>query len=357
MVSVFYATREDVKSALDVKETARNNRQIDRLIDFASRSIEGLCHRKFYPELDTRYFAWPDDQMGRSYRLWLNKDELISVTSVTAGGTTIASTDYFLEPVNSGPPYTRLEIDLSSSAYFDVGDTHQRNIAITGTFGYRDDSESAGTLAEVLDSSETSVDVSDASLIGVGDVIKIDDERMIVTNKQMVTSGQSLQTTVTAMTNSETIAVTDGTAYAVDEVILIDSERMLIVDIAGNNLTVKRAWDGSTLAAHNSGATIYALRTLTVTRGALGTTAAAHNSATAITRHVVPSGIRTLCVAEVVWALQQETSGFGRFVGAGMGTTFGKDDDRRLLASAYAIEDLRNVTRARYGRSVRIGAI
>lgn len=54
-----YATREEVKSALDIKQTARNNDQVDRAIDSASRAVEGLLHRVFYPTFDTRYVDWP----------------------------------------------------------------------------------------------------------------------------------------------------------------------------------------------------------------------------------------------------------------------------------------------------------
>lgn len=53
---VCYCTREDVKNALDIKETARNDDQIDRAIEGATDTIEDDLNRKFYPEVDTRYF-------------------------------------------------------------------------------------------------------------------------------------------------------------------------------------------------------------------------------------------------------------------------------------------------------------
>jgi len=66
-----YATREDVMRALDSKLTARNAAQIDRALQSASRDIEALCHRTFYPEQAERSWDWPDSQQRPSWRLWL----------------------------------------------------------------------------------------------------------------------------------------------------------------------------------------------------------------------------------------------------------------------------------------------
>jgi len=346
-MGIWYCTREDVKSALDSQETARNNAQIDRLIEAASRSVEQLCHRDFYPWTGTRYFDWPNVQHAAPWRLWLNRDELISFTSGTSGGVTLTLSDVLLEPANSGPPYNRLELDLGGSSSFDSGDTPQRNIAITGVYGGNADTAAAGALAEALDSSETGVDVTDGSLVGVGSALKVDDEWMIVTGRQMLTTGQTLQTDLTASAAAVTVAVTTGSAYAVGETILLDSERMLIVDIAGNNLTVKRAWDGSVLATH-TGSTIYSPRTLLVTRGALGTTAAAHNSAAAVSKLAVPGLVRQLAIAETLTALQQEGAAYGRVIGSG---------DAQREASGKGLADLRCQTYDAHGRKVRMRAV
>lgn len=310
-MGVWYTTREAVKSALDVKETARSNAQVDRAIEAASREIEGCLHRRFYPEVRTLAFDWPNAQRARPWRLWLDANELISVTTLTAGGVTIAPGDVLLYPTG-GPPYSRLEVDLGSSAAFSSGDTHQQAISITGLYGYRADETTAGTLAAAVSTTTaTTISVSDSAAIGVGDIVRVDDERMIVTGKSMLTSGQTLQTPLTASAANVTVAVTTGSDFAVDEVILLDSERMLIVDIAGDNLTVRRAWDGSVLAAH-TGSTIYAPRALTVERGALGTTAATHSDGADIVRHVPPGPVVALCVGLSLAQLLGEQSGYAR---------------------------------------------
>ena len=347
-MGTWITTREVVKSALDSKETARNNAQIDRAIESASRSVEGLLHRRLAPTLATRYFDWPNQQYARAYRLWLDENDLISVTSVTAGGTAISASDYFLEPVNSGPPYNRLELDLGSAAAFGGGDTHQRSIAITGLWGIGDDSEPAGILAAAISStSATSCNVSDSSLIGVGSILKVDSERLIVTEKSWLTTSQTLQTPLTASQANVTVAVTTGSAYNIGEVILLDSERMLILDISGNNLTVKRAWDGSALAAH-TGSTIYAPRTLTLTRGALGTVAATHLISAPITKWAPPALIRDLVVAEALNALQQETSGYAHTIGSG-------ESERETLGRG--LSDIRKAALRAYGRHARIRSV
>jgi len=172
---------------------------------------------------------------------------------------------------------------------------------------------------------------------------------MIVTAKSFLDTTQDLQTvSVTASAGDTTIGVTTGTTFFVGETILIDAEKMLIVDIASNNLIVKRAWDGSVLAAHSQNASIYAPRTLTVTRGALGTTAAAHDTAAAITVWVVPGLVRQLAIAEAMTALQQEGSAYGRVVGSG---------DNQREASGKGLADLREQVYTRYGRKVRARAV
>lgn len=354
-MGVWYTTREEVKSALESAETARNNVQVDRAIEASSRALEGpgLLNRRFYPELATRSFDWPDVSGSLSWQLWLGQHELISATSITSGGVALAAGTYLLEPVNTGPPYDRIEIDLSQGSAFSSGSTFQRAIAVLGLWGHRNDTEPAGALAAAISSTTaTTITVTDGSMptgVGVGHLITIDSERLIVTGKSMADSGQTLGGSgLTASTAGVSVAVTTGSAYAVDEVILIDSERMRIVDIAGNTLTVKRAWDGTVLAAHSVGATIYAARTLTVTRGVLGTTAATHTNSTAITRHAAPGPVRTLCLAESMNTLLQEGAGYARVIGSG---------ESARTAGIGALKSLRQQVIDTYGRGLRTRAV
>ncbi|NGO68520.1 hypothetical protein [Streptomyces boncukensis] len=347
---VWYATREDVKGGLDYPEVARSNRMIDRAIEAASRDVEALTHREFTPTVDTREFNWPNQSYARSWRLWLNQHELISVATLASGGTTISASDFFLEPSADGPPYNRIEIDLSSSASFSAGDTHQQSIVITGLWGYRNNETTLGATVEALDASETGVDVDgDTSAeAGVGSVLRVDDERIEVTGRAQLDTGQNLGGNLTASTSDQTVTVSDGTGYAVGEVLLIDSERMLITDIAGNNLTVKRSWDGTTLAAHSSGADIFAPRTLTVTRGALGTTAATHSTSATVYRWDPPGPVRELVEALAMNTVLQKSSGYARTVGAG---------ENQRESSGRGLRDLRQRVYVSHGRKARTRAV
>lgn len=350
MVEVWYATREAVRTTLDSVESTRNNRRIDRAIAQASRSIEGQCHRLFHPTTATRYFDWPDrSRNGRAWRLWLDEDEIISLSSLTSGGTALSASDYFLEPVNQGPPYTYVEINLANNAAFTgAASTWQHSLVAVGDFGYGSSTEAAGTLSGAVSSTTaTTVAVSDSGAIGVGDFFLVDSERMRVTAKAQLTTGQTLQTPLTASNSNVTVAVTTGSAYHVDETILLDSEKMLITDISGNNLTVERAYEGSVLATH-TGSTIYAPRTLTVVRGYLGSTAATHADTTACYRHVPPSLITEWCIGEALTTLAAGTASYARVAVQG---------ENIKEITGKALTDIRQRAIAAYARKVRMKSV
>ncbi|MEU4804315.1 hypothetical protein [Actinosynnema sp. NPDC023587] len=343
----WYCSREDVMGATDSKFTARDTARVDRAVAASSRGIELTLHRKFYPWTGTRTFDWPNDQHGTSWRLWLNQHELVSVSGIVTGGVTLAPAGYLLRP-DAGPPYTRVEINLSGGASFGAGATHQRAISIAGVWGYDADTDPVGSLAVAVSSTTaTSITVTDSAAVGVGHILLVGSERMIVTGKRMASTGQTVQAPLAAQQNATTLAVADGSTYAYDEVVLLDSERMLIVDIAGNNLSVRRAWDGSTLAAH-TGSTIYAGRALTVERGALGTTAATHLIGAPIARHHVVDPVRQLCIAETINTVHQELAGYARQIGAG---------ETARESYARGLRDLRAEVYAAYGRKARIRAV
>ncbi len=348
---VCYANREMVKAATDVAASAYVDAQVDRAIETGSDDVDGLCHRRFWPELGTRYFDWPDWwQSGTAWRLWLDDNDLITVTSLVSGGVTIAPSDYFLRrsDAKDEPPYTHIEINLATQAAFGGGTTWQRSIAVTGLWGYSAVEQPGGALAEALDAAETGVDVTDSASVGVGDLVRADAERMLVTGKTMLTTGQSLQGSVTAAQADRALAVTSGAGYAVGETLLLDSERVLVQDIAGNTLLVRRAFDGTPLAAH-TGSTIYAPRTLTVVRGYAGTTAATHSSSAAVARHVAPAAVRDLAAGYAINQRQQEQAAYARASGEGdhRTETLGRGITKGLEADCYT----------RYGRKARIRTV
>ena len=136
------------------------------------------------------------------------------------------------------------------------------------------------TLHNQLRAGRTELNVADAGGITVNDVILIDNERMLVTAKSgdtlTVTRGHlsstaanhaapakvyvldSATTASAALDSSATsLAVASAGGIAANAVIQIDDERMLVTAKSGNTLTLTRGHDGTTAAAHSSGATVY----------------------------------------------------------------------------------------------------
>jgi hypothetical protein len=351
-MGVFYATRENVKAALDIRETARKNTEVDSAIDAASRTVEGYLNRTFYPVNATRYFDWPNYQYARSWRLYLEQNEVASVSALTSGGVAISASNYFLEPINDGPPYTRIELKLNASEAFGKGTTHQRDVAITGVFiGCPVNDLISGTLVGAINASVTSIAVSDSGVIGVGSIIKVDSERMLVTEKVMKDTGVNIDAADSLTASMADVSITASTLTSipiVGETILINSERMLVVDVAGLIITVQRATDGSVLASHAANADIFAPRTLTVTRAALGTSGASHADAAPVTRHEVPALIAEFTTALALNTLLQRSSGYARMSGTG---------DNAQEFTGRGIAAIQSDAESTYGRQARISAI
>src|SRR3546814_16931304 len=88
-----YASREDVKRALDIAETARADDQIDRALSSASDSMESLLNRRFYPEIRTQAFDWPDPLGTTSlpFTVYFDRHDVLSITPLTSGSQIVRS--------------------------------------------------------------------------------------------------------------------------------------------------------------------------------------------------------------------------------------------------------------------------
>lgn len=350
-MGVHYCLRDSVKLAVDVKDSARANAQIDRIIEDVSRVIDrSLCRRVFYPRIETQTFDWPDPDRPNPWRLWLGgRSELASLTSISSGGVTIPLASALLYPTY-GPPYTRLELDRSSTSTFAGASTPQNAITITGVFaGAPIDETAVALLTEDLDATETAIDVDATSTVGPGALIRIGAERMLVTESSALDTGINLAGDITAQMNATAVPLSTTTgAPRPLETIAINGERMLVTDVIGSTAYVRRAYDGTPAAAHTTGADIYAYRTLTVQRGVLGTTAATHLTAAPVLRWLPPGPVQGLAVAETLNQLEQERSAYARVIGTG---------DQQREARGAGLKEKRDDVRKAYGRRVRMGAV
>jgi len=351
--AIVYASREDVKRAASSLSTAYDDARLDRALAAATRTVEGDLHRIFYPLHATRYFRWPPSSPSRSWRLWLGQSEVISVDTITVnnGATTISANDYFLEPSDLGPPYDNIEIDLSSSASFSSSTSSQRAIAVTGTFsGDPGVDDAAGLLGAGVNASATAWATSDGSQLGAGSWLLCGTEYVIVTAVAMTTTATTLGGTGLASSAAAvTLTVTDGTLYHVGEILLIGAERLLVLGTTATTVIVKRAFDGTVLAAHSNGDTIYALRSLTVQRGSFGSTAASHSTSDSLTVHRPPSLVQEYAIALAQAQVGAGLSGYATSTRGGESANTGR-------GGSVELADLAARAKSAHGR-LRVGAV
>jgi hypothetical protein len=346
----WYTTREVVKRALGITGADRDT-LVDETIEAVSGDIVNAHHRRYIPKTETRKYAWPQPGASQKFILYLDED-LLSVSSLTKDGsdvTAIASGDFSLEPTNLGPPYSRIELDLSGTAFFSAKDTPQDAIRVTGSWAFSNDTKAAGTVDDSggINTTDTTLEISDASKVDVGDTLLVETEQLFVSERATKDTTANVTTSLTADASNVTVVVNTGSLVKKGEVILVDSEKMLVTDVTGNNLTVQRAYDGSTLAAHSQPIDVYAYRSLTITRAVNGTTAATHADTTAITKYQPPAKIRELARAEAIAHYTAEKGGWTGVVSAG---------EAAIETRMKALGDLRQQVRRQYGRRL-IGVV
>jgi hypothetical protein len=352
-MGIGYASREQVMRSLEILQASYSGSLIDAKIEWASRLIDNACHRRFYPERRTISHDWPNYRDQYTWSIDLpGINEMISLASVVSGGTNITSGCYLSNADDlDEPPYSTLQVDLSSASAFSTGVTFQRSLVITGLFGYNDTATdlAGGALSAGYNSSVQTINIAPSSgefTPGIGSLLLVGTERMVVRGRQMIASGATISSDATDKQSVNVITSTGAAGFAAGETILVDGERMYVNEVAGNNILVRRSWDGTPLSPHTTGAAIYALRQFTVTRGALGSTAASHLNADPVYVHKFP--VNEWCVAETVCALEQNAGAYARTVGTG-------SSSRDTVGAG--LEDVRSNGYVSFGRKGRLAAI
>jgi hypothetical protein len=303
--------------ALDIRQAAYSRERIDRAVLSGAEAVDSITQRRFFYDTTTHSWDWPNFQYAAPWRVWFDSHEMAGAPSLFVTGSllpvpvVIAPGQYIMQPVNDGPPWTYIELRRDLNSAYGYNETPQNDIAITGPFGYWMRTRAAGSLAaSVSTTGITTIMVNDGVSVGVGDVVNVDSERMIVYDSNYTDTTITFGGLSTAQANDNIVNVADGTQFARDEIIQVDSEWMLIQAIQGNNLIVKRGYDASVLSAHTGG-TIWARRSLSVLRGALGSVAATHTDGAAIAVDETPGLCRQLAIAEAVVWLTQEPGAYG----------------------------------------------
>jgi len=347
-----YANRDEVRRATEIKLAAYDNDRIDRALIAATEAAEGLTQRRFYPNDTTKWFDWPNFQYTYPWKLYLDQNELAAQPiSLTTGSlnpvpVVIPSADYILQPINEGPPWTWIELRRDLSVSFGYNSTPQNDIAITGTFGYWMNSHQAGTVATTCQATDTTINVTDSSHVGVGDVLICGGERMIIIDDMFTDTTIGYSGLSQAKSNDRQVQVEDGTQFHYGEVLLADMEWIQVQAIYGDTLVVKRGWEGSVLAEH-SGGTLWAKRQFSVLRGQLGTTAALHVAGATLTASEVPALVREYTVAYATVWLVQEHGAYGGSSGPSQGSTNSPPAGAGLPDVEYRLANSRFTRKAR----------
>lgn len=302
--------------------------------------------RVFHPtENVTAVYDWPAVDLSHPDRLWFNGVDFIRVDTVTAGGVTIPPTDYVLEPANWGPPYTWLQIkDASTVGSLSNNGERWQTITVTGTTGYTETTVTAGVINNVLTDDQTVTGLDVDISVGVGSLLKLGDEWVTVKDRYWSKTTDTLAADVDKSTASDQITISSVGEYCPGETIRIDAEKMLVesYDAESGIMTVRRAFHGSTLAAHTAGVEIETQGTYKLERGQLGTTAVAHAGDTPVKVWQPPALIRELCIAEAITTVQQGAVGYrpsegggGAYVPKGETRGAGLDTIRSKAISKY----------------------
>ena len=187
MAENLYASLADFKRLKAIPSTSADTADDDeilRTLEAASRYIDGETARRFYPEIDTRYFDWPDGNNER--RLWLDDDLLEVTTFVNGDGTSFESTDYYPEPRGRTPFYALTLKEATDATWeTDSDENTEQVLAVTGPWGYHERYGRAWRAATTLgaamtDTTTASFTAADGTLLSVGDIVKVDTEVMNV---------------------------------------------------------------------------------------------------------------------------------------------------------------------------------
>jgi len=178
---------------------------IKEFLTDASRLIDEETRRFYYERLQTRKFDCP----ASPYRDLMFDWTLLSLSTLTNGNAVpIAAGDYFLYPDPNTPPFMWLELDKSSGIAWEYSDTPQQAIQVVGLWGWHEEySQAWGSSGDTTE---------DNPLTAV----------------------------------ATTINVNVGTNFEAQQMLKIESEQVYVVSVALNALTVIRACNGTTAAAH-----------------------------------------------------------------------------------------------------------
>lgn len=135
-MTVSYVTSDELKATLSITETFADD-DIDRAVFAASRAIDNIARRRFYPDNDAAQVRYYTPHSARIVKT----DDLVTITSVQTGPgdgtfpwTLAVDTQYVAEPLNAaadGWPWTRL-----CATHYCQFPRARKSVRVTGKFGW-----------------------------------------------------------------------------------------------------------------------------------------------------------------------------------------------------------------------------
>ena len=178
-------------AGLDIGGTVYDTR-LRELLEHVSSQVVRHADRIFHYVVETRTFS--GNGLG-----YLRVPDLVAIPGsglkedTNADGTyeTVwLAADFLYAPYNAQPtatfgthsPYTRLEVNTRSDGTQDLFLKGQRNYEITGTWGYsRLLVDVAGNLSASIDSTVTTMTLTSAGTLSIGETLVIDSEQFYIT--------------------------------------------------------------------------------------------------------------------------------------------------------------------------------
>jgi len=215
-MSNLYADLNTLKSRLGIEGTGEDT-DLLALLGAASRAIERWCQRPFYIKEETRYFE------GSATPLFF--DDLLSIDASGfkldqdgdgTYGSTLATTDYVLYPLNKYPKtWVRISSD---SDYGGFASGIRQGVQIAGKWGYGD-----GESATPYKDSGVNVPTGD----------------------------------ITAAATSMALTSTEGDTFSAGMTLRIEDEQIYVSAVNADTLTLERGVNGTTAASHVATTDIY----------------------------------------------------------------------------------------------------
>jgi hypothetical protein len=192
---------------------------IETFIETASRRVDDLCGRKFYPSVLAELYDIPDDDT-----IWFGDDLLAVLSFLNGDATAILPAEYILKPANAYPKYCLQMRDTTSTIFVTNSSTSsQQVLSVNAIWGYHADYARAWKLAGTL-----------------------------------VGAWASTTTLTTTMTAGHLLDAHGG------QILKIDNELFNSSSVVANVLTVQARGDnGSTAATHLILAPVYVWKPMT----------------------------------------------------------------------------------------------